>query len=38
MFINFYVARPTYGFILMYTYGLTVVVKRICYVMLHGIE
>jgi len=36
MFINFYIARPTYCFILMYTCGLTVVIRRIglCYVML----
>jgi len=34
MFINLYIARPTYYFILMYTCGLTVVIKRICYVML----
>ena len=33
-FINFYIARPTSCFILMYTCGLTVVIKRICYVML----
>ena len=34
MFINFYIAKPTYCFILMYTCGLTVVSKRIRYVML----
>ena len=34
MFINLYIARPTYYFILMYTCGLTVVIKRICYVTL----
>jgi len=34
MFINLYIARPTYYFILIYTCGLTVVIKRICYVML----
>jgi len=34
MFIDFYIARPTYCFILAYTCGLTVVIKRICYVML----
>ena len=32
MFINFYIARPTCCLILMYTCGLTVVIKRICYV------
>jgi len=32
MFINLYIARPTYHFILIYTCGLTVVIKRICYV------
>ena len=35
MFINLYIARPTYYFILMYTCGLTVVIKQICYAMLH---
>jgi len=35
--IDFYIARPTYCFILMYTCGLTVVIKRICYVMLRFI-
>jgi len=34
MFINFYIARPKYCFIQMYNCGLTVVIKRICYVML----
>jgi len=34
MFINLYIARPTYRFILIYTCGLTAVIKRICYVML----
>jgi len=34
MFINLYTARPTYHFILIYTCGLTVVIKRICYVKL----
>jgi len=34
MFINLYIARPIYHFILIYTCGLTVVIKRICYVML----
>jgi len=34
MYINLYIARPTYYFILIYTCGLTVVIKRICYVML----
>jgi len=34
MFINLYIAWPTYYFILIYTCGLTVVIKRICYVML----
>jgi len=29
MFIDFYIARPTYCFILVYTCGLTVVIKRI---------
>ena len=33
MFINLYIARPTYHFILIYTCGLTAVIKRICYVM-----
>jgi len=33
MFINFCIARPKYRFILC-TPGLTVVIKRICYVML----
>ena len=33
MFINFCIASPKYCFI-MYTCGLTVVIKRICYVML----
>ena len=38
MFINLYIARPTYYFILMYTpCGLTVVINRICYVMLCNI-
>jgi len=36
LFINFYIARPTYCFIFMYTCGLTVVIKGIdpmlCYV------
>jgi len=32
MFINFYTARRKHWFILMYTCGLTVVIKRICYV------
>ena len=32
MVINLYIARPTYHFILIYTCGLTVVIKRICYV------
>jgi len=32
MFINLYIARPTYHFILIYTCGFTVVIKRICYV------
>ena len=30
MFIYFYIAKPTYCFILMYICGLTVVIKRIC--------
>ena len=34
LFINFYIASPTYCFILMYSCALTVVIKRICYVML----
>jgi len=34
MFTNFYIARPTYCFILMYNCGLTVVIKRICYFVL----
>ena len=34
MFINLYIAKPTYRFILIYTCGLTAVIKRICYVML----
>jgi len=34
MFINLYIARPTYRFILIYACGLTAVIKRICYVML----
>jgi len=34
MFINFYIPRPTRCFIFVYTCGLKVVVKRICYVML----
>ena len=34
MFINFYIARPTYCFFLMHTSGLTVVIKQTCYVML----
>ena len=34
MFINLYIARPAYRFILIYTCGLTAVIKRICYVML----
>ena len=38
MLINFYIARPTYCFILMYTGGLTVVIKRICYVMLGWLQ
>ena len=33
MFINFYIVEPKYCFILMYTRGLTAVIKRICYVM-----
>jgi len=33
MFINLYIARPTFRFILIYTCGLTAVIKRICYVM-----
>ena len=33
MFINFYIARPTYCFILMYTCRLTFAIKRIRYVM-----
>ena len=36
MFINLYIARPTYHFILIYTCGLTVAIKRICYVILRG--
>jgi len=32
MSINFYISRSTYCFILMYICGLTVVIKRICYV------
>jgi len=35
MFINFYIVVPTYCFILMYTCGLKVVIKRICYVIPH---
>ena len=35
MFVNLYIARPTYYFILVYNCGLTVVIKRICYVMLY---
>ena len=31
MFINLYIARPTYHSILIYTSGLTVVIKRRCY-------
>ena len=31
MFVNLYIARPTYRFILIYTCGLTAVIKRICY-------
>ena len=34
MFVNLYIARHTYHFILIYTCGLTVVIKRIRYVML----
>ena len=34
MFINLYIARPRYHFILIYTCGLTVFIKRICYVTL----
>ena len=35
MFINLHIARPIYHFILIYTCGLTVVIKRmLCYVML----
>ena len=34
MFINLYIAGPTYRFILIYTCGLTAVIKRRCYVML----
>jgi len=34
MFINLYITRSTYHFILIYTCGLTVVIKRRCYVML----
>ena len=34
MFINFYIARPACCFILMYTCGLTDVIKRVFYVML----
>jgi len=34
MFIKLYIARPTYHFFLIYTCGLTVVIKRIRYVML----
>ena len=34
VYINFYIARPKYCFIVMYACGLTVVIKRICYVML----
>jgi len=34
MFINLYIARPRYRFILIYTCGLTAVIKRIRYVML----
>ena len=30
MCINLYIARPTYHFILIYTCGLTAVIKRIC--------
>ena len=30
MFLNFYIAGPTYCFILMYTCGLTIATKRIC--------
>ena len=33
MFINLYIARPTYRFILIYTCGLTAVIKRICYML-----
>jgi len=38
--IKYYIARPTYCFNLMYTCGLTVVIKRIglCYVMLHVLK
>jgi len=32
IFINLYIAKPTYRFILIYTCGLTAVIKRICYV------
>ena len=34
MLSNLYIARPTYHFFLIYTCGLTVVIKRMCYVML----
>jgi len=34
MFINLCIARPVYHFFLIYTCGLTVVIKRICYVTL----
>ena len=33
MSINFYIARRTYCLIFMYSYGLKVDIKRICYVM-----
>ena len=36
MFI--YIARPTYCFILMYICGLTVVIKRMCYVMVVSVK
>ena len=36
MFINLYIARLTYRFILIYTCGLTAVIKRISYLMLRS--
>jgi len=36
--INLYIARPTYHFILIYTCGLTAVIKRICYAQQHQTE